>query len=545
MNAEHLGTATYSPEDNKIRIYPFHRLSPEDYAKVKSAGFSWAPKQELFVAPMWTPEREDLAIELCGEVGDEDKSLVERAEERSERFEDYSESRLEDAESARKGVSAIADNIPFGQPILVGHHSEQHARRDAERIENGMRRAVKMWETSKYWTQRAASAISHAKYKELPAVRARRIKGLEKLIRKQQSYAKPPVANPYEFLLRDEKGEYKRSEAGKLLVDWPACKAKTAQLREGWTVPERVSRWISHFENRLTYERAMLAESGGIETDQIKPEKGGACRCWASHSGGYSIIQKVNKVSVTLLDNWGNGGNDFTRIIPFDKLTGMMSAAQVQEAREAGRVFHETKRGFYLAGQGAPPSVKPKEAPKAPEFEALKETLKAGVQIAVAPSLYSTPPEIAKQVVELAGIEIGHRVLEPSAGTGNLLKAIGPDVDKVAVEINYDLVRLLLNSAIPKCDVRHGDFMAQNGNLGKFDRIVMNPPFGNAQDIRHIKHAVSFLNPGGRLVAICANGPRQYEAFHSKATEWIELPEGSFSEQGTDVRTAIVVIEKE
>jgi hypothetical protein len=152
-------TATYSPDDNKLRLYAGGRLSPELYARVKAAGFGWAPKQDLFVAPMWTPWREDLLLELCDEIGDEDKSLSERAEDRAERFEDYSEARASDAESARKAVSAIADNIPLGQPILIGHHSERHARRDAEKIENGMRRAVKMWETSKYWEQRAAGAI--------------------------------------------------------------------------------------------------------------------------------------------------------------------------------------------------------------------------------------------------------------------------------------------------------------------------------------------------------------------------------------------------
>jgi hypothetical protein len=48
---------------------------------VRRAGFIYAPKQELFVAPMWTPEREDILIELCAEIDDEDTSLVERAEE--------------------------------------------------------------------------------------------------------------------------------------------------------------------------------------------------------------------------------------------------------------------------------------------------------------------------------------------------------------------------------------------------------------------------------------------------------------------------------
>jgi len=78
--------------------------------------------------------------------------------------------------------------------------------------------------------------------------------------------------------------------------------------------------------NRLTYERAILAESGRAVADKTGPEKGAPRRCWASPRKGRSSIQKVNKVSVTVLDNYGNGGRNFTRSIPFDKLLGVMTA---------------------------------------------------------------------------------------------------------------------------------------------------------------------------------------------------------------------------
>lgn len=39
------------------------------------------------------------------------------------------------AAALSKRASAIADMIPFGQPILVGHHSERRHRRDASRID--------------------------------------------------------------------------------------------------------------------------------------------------------------------------------------------------------------------------------------------------------------------------------------------------------------------------------------------------------------------------------------------------------------------------
>ena len=106
-------TATYSPEDNKLRLYPSSRLDSATYERVKAAGFKWAPRQELFVAPMWTPAREDLLMELCGEIGDEDTGLVERAEERADRFEDYSDKRAHDASAARNAVQAIGQRFEF------------------------------------------------------------------------------------------------------------------------------------------------------------------------------------------------------------------------------------------------------------------------------------------------------------------------------------------------------------------------------------------------------------------------------------------------
>ena len=82
--------ATYSPDDNKLRLYAASRLDPETYKKVHDAGFRWAPKQALFVAPAWTPGREDVLLSLAGEIVDEDSTLAERQEARAERFTGYS-----------------------------------------------------------------------------------------------------------------------------------------------------------------------------------------------------------------------------------------------------------------------------------------------------------------------------------------------------------------------------------------------------------------------------------------------------------------------
>jgi phospholipid N-methyltransferase len=574
-------TGTYSPEDNKLRLYPAARLDSETYARVKAAGFAWAPKQGLFVAPAWSPERADLLEELAGEIGDEDTSLVDRATDRAERFTDYRESRLEDAESARAAVAAIADNLPLGQPILVGHHSERRARKDAERIQNGMRRAVKMWETAAYWKARASGAVRAAKYKEIPSVRARRIKTLEADRRKiereraeadrwlrlwsnvhDDNAAKKRDGSPTTMLERAQYlanycGLNVANEGGHRWSAWevlrpdgeryqgcPAMTPEDVQRIAAERYPRtiaRCDRWLAHLDNRLTYERAMLADAGGIATDKVGPEKGGAVRCWAGPRGGWAYIQKVNKVSVSILDNWGNGGGNFKRTIPLDKLAAVMTAAQVNEAREAGRLVEtEDKTGFFLADAPPPKAPEPRPAePDAAAFSAMRETLRAGVQVVAVPQLFPTPAPLAARMVELAAIEPGDRVLEPSAGTGAILSAIGDrGAAIVAAEISGDLARLLAAN-FPRAAVHAVDFL-ECADLGAFDRIVMNPPFSRGADIDHVRHALTMLRPGGRLVAIVAGGPRQAEALQPIADMWEELPAGTFP--GTDVRAVLLVI---
>jgi hypothetical protein len=570
-------TATYSPEDNKLRLYADARLSRDLYERVKAAGFTWAAKQGLFVAPAWTPEREDLLTELCGEVGDEDTSLAERAGDRADRFDGYRDRRAGDAERARAAVAAVADAIPLGQPILVGHHSERHARRDAERIEREMRKAVRLWQTAQYWEDRAAGAVRHAKYKERPAVRARRIKTIEADRRKAERERDTAIrflkawraaglthalavriANhdhvSRSFPLAEFPRQLPASQYEGAMSLWSAltegvmtaAQARRIAVRCHARTIRRARRWVAHCENRLTYERAVLAAAGGIPADRVTPEKGGAVRCWASpgHGRGWSIVQKVNKVSVTVLDNWGNGGKDFTRTIPFDKLAAVMSAAEVAAKRAAGLLVPVEPAGFYLADE---PVLAAKSRPaadgQAETFERMAEALRAGVKVVSAPQLFPTPLELAARVVELADIRPGMTVLEPSAGTGNLVRAVlaaAPCATVYAVEINPTLHAGL--SALV-AGGRCGDFLAMNGELGPFDRVVMNPPFERGADIRHVEHARGKLKPGGRLVAIVADGPRQRDSLKSLATVWYSLPPGSFAEEGTNVNAAILVID--
>jgi protein-L-isoaspartate O-methyltransferase len=593
-------TATYSPEDNKLRLYSATRLDAETYARVKANGFKWAPKQELFVAPMWTPSREDLLLELCGEIGDEDTSLVERAEERAERFSDYSEKREADAERAHNYVSSIADNIPMGQPILVGHHSEKRARKDAEKIENGMRKAINLWETSKYWTSRAKGALSHAKYKELPKVRARRIKGIEADKRKSER-SKAQAENMLALWSTEgltlETAIYfcGRTDAGWLRLprkegdkeDFNQNPSAHDALTNGFptlyaprTLEEVIEhakrvyprtmahcdRWIAHYENRLAYEKAMLDEQGA--SDLLKPKARPTLLPLCNYrQESFSIENRWNKGQFETLRQVEMTSAAYKAIYEDHKGTRIVdNSHRVRIALDPSGSGPSWQRSWVVCfltdskehkKPGAiekeikspePPKFEPRTyvAPEPTKFDALKEAIKAGVQVVSAPQLFPTPPEIAKQMVEAAEIEPGHLVLEPSVGTGNLVREIIASVDTeiVGYEINAKLAAQA-DSKFPsyRLHTHCMDFLEATEGQGCFDRVVMNPPFENGADIKHIRHALTFLRPGGRLVALCANGPRQQKEFADY--NYQPLPAGSFSSQGTGVNVAMVIIDKE
>lgn len=79
---------------------------------------------------------------------------------RRERLEAAAEAARRRSNAAFAGVSRIADAIPLGQPILVGHHSEKRARADKRRIDNGMRRGVEESRKAAELQSRAAAVGS-------------------------------------------------------------------------------------------------------------------------------------------------------------------------------------------------------------------------------------------------------------------------------------------------------------------------------------------------------------------------------------------------
>ncbi len=171
-------TATYSAEDNKLRLYVEYRLEDALYQRVRAMGFKWAPKQELFVAPSWSPAREDFCVELAGTITAEQTTLVDRAQAKAERLEELSEKRARQSNAYANAARAISQHIPFGQPILIGHHSQRRAERDRDKINANMHKAVEASKAVDYWQYRARGVESRANHAGRSDVRQRRIKTL-------------------------------------------------------------------------------------------------------------------------------------------------------------------------------------------------------------------------------------------------------------------------------------------------------------------------------------------------------------------------------
>lgn len=162
-------------------------------------------------------------------------------------------------------------------------------------------------------------------------------------------------------------------------------------------------------------------------------------------------------------------------------------------------------------------------------------------------NLFQTPPELAAR---LAGMfETFGRTLEPSAGLGRLyqgVRAVDADCPLVLVEIAAECSGELYRATEgdDAATLIQADFLGCTAErLGTFDSVIMNPPFKNGVDVRHIRHAASMLNPGGRLVSLCAAGPRQRKGL-ADVSQWIDLPAGTFKGEGTNVAAAIVVIDR-
>lgn len=169
--------------------------------------------------------------------------------------------------------------------------------------------------------------------------------------------------------------------------------------------------------------------------------------------------------------------------------------------------------------------------------------------------VFYTPAALADKAAALLGIQPGDQILEPSAGMGALAlaakRAGALAQDVYCLDLLPRHVDHLRSIGFP---AEVTDFMDWFAPKPIYERVLMNPPFAKQADIAHITRALEWLKPGGSLVAIMSPGitfrtDRKTVDFLSligrcKSFRTEALPDGSFKESGTGVRTVLLKVVK-
>lgn len=180
------------------------------------------------------------------------------------------------------------------------------------------------------------------------------------------------------------------------------------------------------------------------------------------------------------------------------------------------------------------PDVEPEDAKHAPGTSVSKDL-----------QFYWTPEAVVADALSFANVydlsEWKHnppaplRVLEPSCGDGRILDGIRAH-GQSGLGIEYHAGRAAQAKAKGH-NVLCANFL-ECPPRPDFDRVVMNPPFYGRHYVKHVRHALKFLKPGGILVSVL---PATAHYDHGELEgEWRDLPVASFAEAGTNVPTGML-----
>lgn len=171
---------------------------------------------------------------------------------------------------------------------------------------------------------------------------------------------------------------------------------------------------------------------------------------------------------------------------------------------------------------------------------------------------YHTPMKLAHRMVEWAGIKPGMWVLEPSAGGGNLVRAIlAAGASPFVMEIDPRWCKVLNNEmancrmdAVPLLAIQ-ADFLDHTGGP-EFDRpltmAVMNPPLTNGVGPKHVAMALKWAPKViSVLQARDLHGVERYDELWSKcdlAREAKLVRRAKWAGAGGQIETVVVDVRR-
>lgn len=154
-----------------------------------------------------------------------------------------------------------------------------------------------------------------------------------------------------------------------------------------------------------------------------------------------------------------------------------------------------------------------------------------------------TPDDVARRMVDYLGPVGDYLTLEPSAGTGQLARALinaGHSTCELTMVERHNTLAANLHSIGPTLNRCFLEYAEEVKGRAEFPRIIMNPPFSQVR--KHMRAAISLLGRHGHQepATLVALVPITFA--HDDAETLEELPVGTFAT--ARVHTKIIRLER-
>jgi hypothetical protein len=111
----------------------------------------------------------------------------EKRERRLERYQELAHKFNKESISSHERSNKLAEMIPFGQPILVGHHSEGAHRNHIKKIHSAMNKCIELADKSTYYENKVDSLLNNnAISSDDPEAVTKLKEKLEKLLKERE-----------------------------------------------------------------------------------------------------------------------------------------------------------------------------------------------------------------------------------------------------------------------------------------------------------------------------------------------------------------------
>lgn len=246
-----------------------------------------------------------------------EQDRVERAAGRAERFAGYADNAARNSEAAWKKSHEISERFAFGQPILIGHHSEGRARRDHARMDDAMRKSIGENDRANRLTGRAQVAANYERCKKDPGRTLRRLERLRADLRAVEKWQRGESAKGYSRNPDDPELTIRHEELTEEIEHWEQL-IKDAEA-------EGVKIW-----SRADFSRGdfVLYRGTWYEVLRVNPKS-------------VTIPHIHNGTGKRIVRATGNRHDDWTWTAPYDDVSGRKSTDEMQQPPQAEAVVHQ------------------------------------------------------------------------------------------------------------------------------------------------------------------------------------------------------------